>query len=91
VDMLVDPNCVKLAHKKGINVLYADASVRWIDTQKLIARRGLGLADAPALAWLGIPKPSSPETGLDNVAPAYDDAMLNDAGTMGIWVWLDRQ
>ena len=90
VDMLIDPNCIKLAHKKGINVLYADASVRWIDTQKLIASRGIGAAYQTAQLWLLIPKPTSPDTALDNVSPTYDNAMLNDAGTSGIWVWLDR-
>jgi prepilin-type N-terminal cleavage/methylation domain-containing protein/prepilin-type processing-associated H-X9-DG protein len=91
VELLIDPSCIKLAHKTGVNVLYADASVRWIDTQPLLKSRGVGAAFAPAQAWLQIPKPSSPQTALDNVSPTYDDAMLNDAGTSGLWVWLDRQ
>jgi prepilin-type N-terminal cleavage/methylation domain-containing protein/prepilin-type processing-associated H-X9-DG protein len=93
VDMLIDPSCIKLAHKKGINVLYADASVRWIDTQPLIASKGVGAKFAPASGWLTIPRASSPQTGLDNLGSGYDSFMLDETGTTktGIWIWLDRQ
>jgi prepilin-type N-terminal cleavage/methylation domain-containing protein/prepilin-type processing-associated H-X9-DG protein len=91
VDMLIDPSCIKLTHKTGVNVLYADASVRWVDTQRLLKSNGIGPVYVTAQAWLNIPPPSSPGTALSNVDPAFNDAMLNDAETSGIWIWLDRQ
>ena len=93
VDMLIDPSCIRLAHKTGINVLYADASVRWSDTQRLLKSKGAGTTYAAAAAWLQIPPPNSPQTGLSNVDPQYNDAMLNETGNTktGLWIWLDRQ
>jgi prepilin-type N-terminal cleavage/methylation domain-containing protein len=90
-EMLIDPSCIQLTHKTGISVLYANSSVRWIDTRRLIASKGNGAAYAPARDWLFILPPSSPTTGFDNVNPGNDDAMLNDKETSGLWVWLDRQ
>jgi len=95
-DLIIDPSFLKLGHKTGINVGYADGSVRWVDMKHLLASRGFGADVAPASLWVrGIPAPSpgSLQGGIDNLSSAYDSYFLDETVNppTGIWVWLDRQ
>jgi prepilin-type N-terminal cleavage/methylation domain-containing protein len=79
-DTVLGPGSVKMRHKKGINVLYANGSGQWVDLK--------ALENAPmpvAGAWKDIP-------GTD-VAAAHSPKMLDEAANppTGIWIAMDRE
>jgi hypothetical protein len=74
------PQSVRVRHKNGVNVLYANGSAQWVDYKAI---------DKPP--WNQIP----PGLGRDDqsTSTANNDAMLNEAldPPRGLWIELDKQ
>jgi hypothetical protein len=77
---------IKVRHAKGINVLYANGSAKWVSLDQFI-----NLNDNSANAWRKIP--AALGNGAENsTAASHNDAMLNESLTpaYGVWADLDR-
>jgi len=79
-DTVLGPGSIKMRHKKGINVLYANGSGQWVDLKALENAR------MPASgAWKDIP-------GTD-VNFSYSPRMLDESANppTGIWIAMDKE
>jgi prepilin-type N-terminal cleavage/methylation domain-containing protein len=87
-ELIMDPQYVKSGHKTGVNVLFGNASVKWVDLQPLLKKKGGPPPPYPyslGYAWLSIP--------YGTVSTTYNTAMLSEpanAPATGIWIYLDQ-
>ena len=80
-DTVLGPGSVKMRHKKGINVLYANGSGQWVDL-KVLENAPM---PAPDQTWTKIP-------GTD-VNYTYSPRMLDESVNppTGVWVAMDKE
>jgi type II secretory pathway pseudopilin PulG len=102
-DLLFNSEAVKVAHKLGVNVLYANGSGQWVDlsryTTRAVAPGGAYTEQDCWFRWKSIPVEQDPSSFL----VSYNDIFLVEkeyngghssvpveAMPLGIWVTLDR-
>jgi prepilin-type N-terminal cleavage/methylation domain-containing protein len=79
-DTVLGPGSIKMRHKKGVNVLYANGSGQWVEL------KALENAPMPSSgAWKDIPGTT--------VSSTYSPRMLDEAANppTGIWIAMDRE
>jgi prepilin-type N-terminal cleavage/methylation domain-containing protein len=86
-DLIFHPDVLKTRHRKGINVLYANASAQWIDAGTLIK---LGVWPSAGITWKTMPPDPQQSFPLSS-----NDYMLNEnpglnRPPVGIWTTLDQ-
>jgi prepilin-type N-terminal cleavage/methylation domain-containing protein len=80
------PQSVRVRHKKGINVLYANGSAKWVELKAFERRE-----DTSQYAWHKIP--SGIGEDINSTRSEYNNAMLDEVNNppRGVWIDLDKQ
>jgi prepilin-type N-terminal cleavage/methylation domain-containing protein len=86
-DLIFHPDVVKARHKKGVNVLYANASAQWVDVGTL---NKLGVWPSIGQSWKGMaPDPQATFPISNNPIMLDENPGLGRPPT-GIWTTLDQ-
>ena len=86
-DLIIDPSFVLNTHKTGVNVLYANYAVKYIDLQSALKLKNQVIQKFPLSAaynWAKI--------GYEDVQMSWNTAMLDETVNppTGIWIYLDQ-
>jgi prepilin-type N-terminal cleavage/methylation domain-containing protein len=87
-ELIMDAQYVKNNHKTGVNVLFGNAAVKWVDLQPLLKKKGQSFPPYPysmGYEWLSIPYQ---QVSVNNNAAMLDES-IPDRPT-GIWAYLDK-